>query len=93
VTKDEQITIVASKARINAREARAALDAVSAMITAGLVADGKITVHGLGTFQTRLRSPRRVFNPATKVMMDAPAKTVVRFKPSGYLRERVEATG
>lgn len=90
MTKDEQANVVALEARITSKEARIAIDTLAAVITAGLVNDGKITVQGLGSFDTRRRSARRVRNPATGNMMEAPAKTVVRFRPSSYLRERVE---
>lgn len=91
MTKDDQIRAVAAEAGITSQQARMAIDALTAVVAVGLTVQGKITVHGLGAFEVRHRSPRRVFNPSTRVMMDAPAKNVVKFKPSGYLRQRVES--
>lgn len=90
MTKDEQVRIVAEQAGVTAKQARDAIDAVVALIVAGLVAEGRVVVHGLGSFDKHRRSPRRVRNLATGEMMDVPAKTVVKFKPSSYLRDRVE---
>jgi DNA-binding protein HU-beta len=90
MTKAQQIDAVATTAGITAREARAAIDGVVAVVTAGLLADGKVTLHGLGAFETRRRAPRRVINPVTGQPMELPAKTVVKFKPSSYLRQRIE---
>lgn len=87
--KDEQVRIVAEHAGITSKQARDAIDAVVALVVAGLVAEGRVILHGLGSFEKRRRSSRRVRNPATGVMMDVPAKTVVTFKPSSHLRERV----
>jgi DNA-binding protein HU-beta len=92
MTKDDQIRAVAAEAGITSTQARMAIDALTAVITVGLISDGRITVHGLGNFETKRRSERRVRNPATGDMMDVPARTVVKFKPSSYLRDRVEET-
>lgn len=89
ITKDDQIQAVAKAAGITARQARDAIDAVAAVATVGLLEDGRFTLHGFGLFTTQRRAPRRVTNPATGVMMDLPPKTVVKFKPSTHLRERV----
>jgi nucleoid DNA-binding protein len=90
ITKDEQVQAVAAAAGLTAKQARDAIDAVVAIVTAGLLANGKITLHGLGMFETRRRSPRRVRNPSTGAMMDIPAKAVVKFKPSVQVRRDVE---
>src|SRR4051812_48623437 len=90
ITKDDQVHAVAQAAGISLKQARDAIDAVAAVLMAGLVGDGQITLHGLGRFTTQHRGPRRVRNPATGLMMDVPAKTVVKFKPADHLRERVE---
>lgn len=90
MTKDEQVRIVAEHAGITSRQARDAIDTIVALVVAGLVAEDRVVVHGLGSFDKRRRGPRRIHNPSTGEMMDVPAKTVVRFKPSSHLRERME---
>lgn len=90
ITKDDQIDAVAAAAGINAKQARAAIDAVIGVVMAGLLRDGRILLHGLGIFEVHRRSPRRVRNPSTGSMMDLPSKCVVRFRPASNLRSRVE---
>jgi DNA-binding protein HU-beta len=92
ITKDEQVQAVAAATGLSNKQARYALDATVALVVAGLRADGKITLHGLGMFEKQRRSERRVRNPSTGVMMDVPAKTVIKFKPSSALRALVEVT-
>jgi len=90
IPKSEQVRIICEQAGITAAQARLALDSVVGIVAAGLVRDERVVIHGLGTFDIRRRSPRRVINPATGVMMDLPAKRVVKFKPAGELARRVE---
>jgi DNA-binding protein HU-beta len=89
ITRDEQIDALAGAAGITAKQARLVLDALPGVVVAGLLEDEKITIHGLGTFEVARRAPRRVMNPSTGALMDAPPKKVARFKPSKYLRERI----
>jgi len=89
VTKRDQVDVVADVAGITSAQAHKAIDAVGALIIAGLVEDGRFAFHGLGTFFVQQRNPRRVMNPSTGVMMDLPASAVVKFKPSPELRKRV----
>ena len=90
MTKRDQIDVVAHAAGITTRQARAAIDAVGALITASLLEEERFSYSGLGTFMVIRRRPRRVSNPRTGVLMDLPAKTVVKFKPAPELRKRVE---
>ena len=90
ITRDEQVRAVAAAAGITAQQARFALDAVAGVVTAGLEDHDHVTIQGLGRFVVQHRGPRRVRNPATGMIMDLPATVAVRFKPSAYLRERVE---
>jgi DNA-binding protein HU-beta len=87
--KDEQIKCVAQEAGITAEQARRAIDAMAAVLTVGLMSDGKIIWHGFGTFATHRRGPRRIHNPSTGSMMDIPSKTVIKFRPSSHVLERV----
>lgn len=89
MTKDEQIKCVAQEAGITSEQARRAIDAMAAVVTVGLMNDDKIVWHGFGTFATHRRGPRHIHNPSTGIMMDIPAKFVIKFKPASHLLERV----
>lgn len=90
ITKSEQIDSIATAAGITAKQARLVLDAIPGVVVAGLLDDERISLDGLGTFEVVHRAPRRVRNPSTGEMMDLPAKAAVKFKPSRYVREKVE---
>lgn len=90
ITKDEQIRVVADAAGIRPQQARIAIETVVGLVLAGLVRDERFMLHGLGTFLVARRRARRVMNPATRVLMDLPPSTVVKFKPTLDLRKRVE---
>jgi len=92
MTKDDQIRIIAEQAGITAAQARAALDAVAAIVTAGLIRDERVSLHGLGTFVVQHRAPRRVMNPHSGVMMDLPSSRVVKFRPAKNVRDRIGGT-
>jgi nucleoid DNA-binding protein len=90
ITKDDQIDAVAHAAGVTAKQARDTIDAIVGVITAGLISEGKLSLHGLGIFEVQRRGPRRVMNPSTGVPMDIPSKCVVKFRPANNLRKRVE---
>lgn len=90
ITKDEQINLVADVAGITSKQARIALDTITGLVVVGLLEHARVTLHGLGSFSVQRRSPRRVRNPATGVMMDLPATVAIKFRPTAHVRERVE---
>lgn len=93
MTRRDQIDAVAHVAGITPAQARRALDAVGGMVRTGLIEEGRVTLAGVGLFSVQRRSPRRVRNPSTGVMMDLPESRVVKFKPEPKLRADVERGG
>ncbi len=51
----------------------------------------RIEIRGFGSFTARTRAPRLVRNPKTGVMLQAPEKLSVHFKPGKELKERVNS--
>jgi DNA-binding protein HU-beta len=90
ITRRDQVNAVAAAAGLSAVQAREALDAVSVLVKVGLLTDARFAMAGVGTFVVNTRSSRRVTNPRTGLMMDLPAKAVVKFKPSPDLSSSVE---
>lgn len=90
ITTDDQIDAVAMAAGITRRQARKAMDAVSAVVIAGLTSDDRIVIQGLGTFAMHHRRLTRVRNPQTGHMMEVPARDAIAFRPAKQLRQRVE---
>lgn len=91
VTKD-LIDDVASKARINKKDAEAAIDAVFAGIADGLVHDPehKVLISGFGIFEVKETKERIGVNPATQAKIKIPASKRVTFRVSKTLKEAVK---
>ena len=49
------------------------------------------TIPGLGTFRTKLRDPRKAYNPKLKQVVRYPSKQVVQFTSSAPLKRDVNA--
>jgi integration host factor subunit beta len=58
------------------------------VVTAALVAGGRVEVDGFGVFELHRRKPTQARNPRTGERIAVPAKTVVRFKPARALKAR-----
>lgn len=48
-----------------------------------------ILIHGMGTFEPKIKAERRIYNPNTKDFSIIPQKTVLNFKPSATLKELI----
>jgi integration host factor subunit beta len=46
-----------------------------------------VYIHNLGTFTVKRTNPRKARNPKTGEAVDVPAKYVVRYRMSKYLRD------
>ena len=56
-----------------------------------LVDEDFIVIPEFGTFEVKKKLERVVVNPATKQKMLIPPKMVVTFKPSGSLKQKINA--
>ena len=52
MTKSELVVEVASKANVSRKDALAVIDALGDVITAAMVVNEKVTLNGVGTFET-----------------------------------------
>ena len=77
---------VASKA-----SAKRIIDAVFEKIVNSIVDEGGVAISGLGTFYKVERGAREGRNPQTGEPISIPAKEVVKFRPSGRLKDAVNA--
>ena len=69
--------------------ARTILSIVINEIGMGLVRDGKVKIAGFGTFRMVKLKARMRLNPKTKQRVEEPEHELIRFVPSGKLRERI----
>jgi DNA-binding protein HU-beta len=77
---------VAAAAGIPKKEAQTLLKEMTAAVGAGLVADGKVTLAGLGRFNRKVQRARRGRNPQTGEPLDIPEKNRVDFLPEAQWR-------
>jgi len=88
-TKDELAKLVAARAGLDNSQAKAALDATIAEITAQLKAGNDVKFTGFGKFSTVDRPAREGRNPQTGESMQIAAKTAAKFSAGAELKKAV----
>lgn len=90
MTKADLVVKIAEKAGITKANAERALNAFLEAVEATLVADGKLTLTGFGTFMVEERQARTGRNPRTGTAINIPASKVVKFRPGKLLKDAVK---
>ena len=90
MNKSELITAVAQASGVQKKDAERVMNAALDSITAALARGEKVQLSGFGTFETKQRQGRVGRNITTRESVKIPAKTVATFKPSQYLKEKVD---
>ena len=90
MNKTELIAIAAENAGLTKKDTERVLNAAIDAITLALVRGEKVQLSGFGTFETKQRQGRVGRNISTRESVKIPAKTVATFKPSQYLKEKVD---
>lgn len=89
MNKSELIAAVANEAKLSKKDAEAAVNAVTATITAALKDGDKVQLVGFGTFETRERAARTGKNPRTGEEIEIAASKVPAFKAGKALKDVV----
>lgn len=84
---------MAEQSGLTKAQARAAYDAMTAVITEQLSKGNTIVLTGFGKFETRQRQGRMGVNPATGERMVIKPMVTPGFKASSTLKQAVAATG
>ena len=90
ITRSELANAVYNVANTSRREAAALVDVFLATIVERLVAGETMKIHGFGKFEVHAKGERPGRNPRTSTPVTVTARRVVRFQPTGKLRERVK---
>ncbi len=90
MTKDDLVTKMAQSAQLNKAEAARGLDALLQAIEDELVAGGKVTLTGFGTFSSKEQAARTGRNPRTGEPIQIAARKSVKFAPGKDLKEAVK---
>jgi len=89
MNKKDLIDFVAEEMGVTKKESKMAVDVVIDGLTAGLLADGKVTLVGFGVFEVVKRNARTARNPQTGEAVEVPEKFVPKFRASNTLKAAV----
>ena len=89
MNKSELIEAMANTASLSKKDAEAALNAYTDVITEALKKGDKVTLVGFGTYETRKRAARTGKNPQTGEAIKITAAKVPAFKPGKALKDAV----
>ena len=85
MNKAELVTAVAAKAEVSKAEAQKVLDAVLDVTVDALKNGESVQLVGYATLSVVEKAARKGINPATKQVIDIPAKKAVKFKAGAKL--------
>lgn len=90
MTRSQLITAVAETTETPEAQVCFVLDTIVDQIADSLADGEKVTIAGLGRFEMSPRKPKAFVNPKTKESVQLDATSIVHFKASGLLKEKVE---
>ena len=86
MTKQELVDIIATKAQVTEKTARALLKAYTEAVMEAMSRGDNVQLIGFGKFEVRIRKARKGRNPKTGEALNIPAKTVPAFRPGAKMR-------
>lgn len=90
MNRNDIIDTIAKTASLTKKDAQAALDAFTDVITAALKKGEKVAITGFGSWETASRAARTARNPQTKQTVQIPACKTPKFRPGKNLKESVK---
>ncbi len=89
MNKTELIEAIAAEAKLSKKDAEAAVNAYTSVVTKALKKGDKVTLVGFGTYEVRKRAARTGKNPQTGEAIKIKASKVPAFKPGKGLKDTV----
>ncbi len=89
LTKDNLIQTLYDQAGFSKQKARTTVETVFEMVKKALESGEDVLISGVGKFSVKKKAPRKGRNPATGEALPLDARTVVTFRCSPVMRERV----
>ena len=89
MNKTELIEAIAAEAKLSKKDAEAAVNAYTSVVTKALKKGDKVTLVGFGTYEVRKRAARTGKNPQTGEAIKIKASKVPAFKPGKALKDTV----
>jgi len=89
MTKADLVDIIYERVGASKKDAGDVVEAIFAIIKESLRRGEKVKISGFGTFAVNHKRARRGRNPQTGVSITIDSRSVLSFKPSRVLKERV----
>jgi DNA-binding protein HU-beta len=89
MTQSQVAAHLADKVSISKKDAKVALEELTALVVRELKKEGSLRLAGLGIFRKRKTKARMGRNPATGEAIKIPARTRLRFTPAKALKDAV----
>ena len=89
LVKDDLVQTLCDQSGFLKYQSKAAVDAVFELIKKTLESGEDVLITGFGKFSVSRKAPRRGRNPATGEELALDARTVVTFKCSPVMREKI----
>ena len=93
MTKAELVKKLATKIKVNRKQAKIVINAMTQSISDSLAQGDKVEIRGFGSFHIRKRNARTAYNPRSRVEVKVPAKKVPFFKAGNDLKKMVDGEG
>jgi integration host factor subunit alpha len=93
LVKDDLIQELYDQSGFSKHKARAVVETVFELVKKALEAGDDVLISGFGKFSAKKKAPRKGRNPATGEALPLDARTVVTFRCSGILRDKVNGSG
>ncbi len=90
MNKNEFVAAIAEKSGLTKKDAEAALNAYTEVVTDALKAGDSVQLIGFGTFEVRERAARQGRNPLTGETVEIAAAKVPAFKPGKALKDAIQ---
>ena len=90
MNKNEFVAAIAEKSGLTKKDAEAALNAYTEVVTDALKAGDSVQLIGFGTFEVRERAARQGRNPLTGETIEIAAAKVPAFKPGKALKDAIQ---
>lgn len=90
LNKAELIEVTSQKTNLSKKDLGKAVDALLNTIGEALAEGNKVRLAGFGTFATKRRAARKVYNPTNKAKIKVKAKTIPVFKAGKNLKDLAE---
>jgi nucleoid DNA-binding protein len=92
MNKSDLVRSVAHELNLPVQKANIYVDTFFDVLSEGLCRQHRAELRGFGTFILRRRKPRQGVDPRTRKPLIVPAKTIVAWRTSVELRERVDSS-